>query len=280
MLFKKKDMKKIIKKMLSSRCVSILPRRILASLSDNQTYRNVCFQASNDYRYFNNFRRNQIYNEILEHASEQQGEEYLDIIKKDADIFSKMDTFKENDKYGDPRVFYYPSVGKISPTTLRYIKVLADLKALFGTMDNLNICEIGAGYGGQCRIINSYFTPGTYCLIDIKPALMLIQRFLNNYIIHSSLTYKTMNELKKKEYDLLISNYAFTELPRSIQDIYLEKSILCSKMGYITYNEITPPEFKSYKKEELINLIPNSKIMEEIPLTHPNNCIIVWGVNS
>lgn len=258
----------------------ILPERILTSLSDNQAYPNVCLHASNNSRYFNSFRRNQIYNEILEHASEQQGEKYLDIIKKDADIFSKMDTFKENDKYGNPRVFHYPSVGKISPTTLRYIKVLADLKALLGTMDNLNICEIGVGYGGQCRIISSYFKANTYCLIDIKPALMLAQRFLDNYIIHSSLIYRTMNELEKKEYDLLISNYAFTELPRPIQDIYLKKSILCSKMGYITYNEITPPEFKSYKKEELLNIIPNSEIRDEIPLTHLNNCIIVWGVNS
>lgn len=275
-----KNMNRIFKEAFRKMFTLILPKRILTSVSDNQAYPNVCLQASNNFRYFNNFRRNQIYNEILEHVSEQQGEEYLDIIKKDADIFSQMGELKENDKYGNPRVFYYPSVGKISPTTLRYIKVLAALKTLFGTMDNLNICEIGVGYGGQCRIINSYFKPETYCLIDIKPALMLTQRFLNNYTIHSSLTYRTMNELKKKEYDLLISNYAFTELPRPIQDIYLEKSILCSKMGYITYNEITPPEFKSYKKEELLNIIPNSEIRDEIPLTHFNNCIIVWGVNS
>ena len=256
-----------------------IPWRRATSLSDNQVYPDICLQASNDARYFENFRRNKVYNEILEHVSEQQGGEYLDLIKKDADIFSTMDTFKENDKYGNPRVFHYPSIGTISPTTLRYIKVLADLKALFGTMDNLNIVEIGAGYGGQCRIISSYFKPDTYCLIDIKPALMLAKKFLDQYTIHSSLIYKTMDELQDKEYDLLISNYAFTELPRSLQDIYLEKSILCSRMGYITYNEITPPKFKSYRKEELINIIPHSEIREEVPLTDPKNCIIVWGVN-
>ena len=261
-------------------CASILPKCALTSLSDNQTYPNMCLQASKDYRYFSNFRSNRIYNEILEHTSEQQGKKYLDIIKKDADIFNKIGQFKENDNYGNPRVFDYPSVGTISPTTLRYIKVLADLKSIFGTLEHSSICEIGVGYGGQCRIINSYFKLGAYCLIDIKPALMLTQRYLNNYTIRSSLTYKTMNELKGNEYDLLISNYAFTELSRPIQDIYLEKSILCSKMGYITYNEITPPEFKSYKKEELIHIIPNSKIIKECPLTHPNNCIIIWGVNN
>lgn len=273
-------MKKIFKKVFRKMCTLTPFTRILTSLSDNRAYSNICLNASNDYRYFKDFRRNKVYNKILEHVSEQQGKEYLDIIKEHTDIFSKMDAFTENDKYGKPRVFHYPSVGKISPTTLRYIKVLTDLKALFGTMDNLNIVEIGAGYGGQCRIINSYFKPNSYCLIDIKPALMLAKRFLDHYIIHSPLIYKTMNELQEKEYDLLISNYAFTELSRPIQDIYLKKCILCSKMGYITYNEIAPPEFKSYKKEELINIIPHSEIRDEIPLMHPNNCIIVWGVDS
>ena len=274
-----KTMKKIFEKAFRKMRTLTLSARILTSISDNKAYPNVCLQASNDHEHFKDFRRNKVYNEILEHVSQEQGKEYLDLIKEDAEIFSKIDTFKENDKYGNPRVFDYPSVGKISSTTLRYIKVLADLKALFGTMDNLNIVEIGAGYGGQCRIINSYFKPNSYCLIDIKPALMLAKRFLDHYIIHSRLIYKTMDELQEKEYDLLISNYAFTELPRPIQDIYLKKCILCSRMGYITYNELTPPEFKSYKKEELISIIPNSKIMEEVPLTHPNNCIIVWGVN-
>ena len=86
-----------------------------------------------------------------------------------------------------------------------------------------------------------------------------------------------MNELEIQNYDLLISNYAFSELPRSIQDVYLKKIILNSKRGYITYNEIVPESFNSYKKEELLNVIPNSFIIEERPITHENNCIIIWG---
>ena len=89
----------------------------------------------------------------------------------------------------------------------------------------------------------------------------------------------TMNELEKNNYDLVISNYAFTELPRHIQEIYLEKVILNSRRGYIIYNDINPAEFKSYKKEELLKVIPGSRIIDEVPLTHPNNCVIVWGTN-
>jgi len=74
----------------------------------------------------------------------------------------------------------------------------------------------------------------------------------------------------------MISNYAFTELKRDIQDVYLEKIILNSRHGYITYNDTTPDWFKSYKKNELVKIIPNSKILEEIPKTAEKNCIIIW----
>lgn len=106
---------------------------------------------------------------------------------------------------------------------------------------------------------------------------MLAQRFLDNYVTQSTLFYLTMNELAKNDYDLVISNYAFSELRREIQDVYLEKIILRSQRGYITYNEITPPDFNSYKKEELLRIIPGSELSDENPLIHPRNCIIQWG---
>lgn len=255
------------------------PAPVSTSLSDNQVYPQICIQASNDYRHFNNFRRNPEYNKILEHVSEKEGNEYFKEISKDSDILSSISLFKLNDAYGNPRLYEYPDIGMISPTTLRYIKVLVDLRAYFRTLDNLKICEIGVGYGGQCRIINTFFKPATYCLVDIQPALSLAQRYLDNFALSSVISYKTMNELETKNYDLVISNYAFTELPRSLQEVYIKKIILNSKRGYITYNEITPEEFRSYKSEELITLIPESVKLQENPLTHPKNCIIMWGGN-
>ena len=65
--------------------------------------------------------------------------------------------------------------------------------------------------------------------------------------------------------------------PAKFRTFMLAKIILRSKKGYITYNAITPKEFRSYKADELVAMIPDSKILKEEPLTHPNNCIIVWG---
>ena len=272
-------LRKILKKLFST-LVKSNSNHYSTSLSDNQIYPQACIQACNDYRLFNNFRRDPIYNEILEHVTEQQGAEYLKILSGDNEIMSSFDIFRSNDDYGNPKLHEYQDIGAISTTTLRYIKVLTDLKKHFHTLDGDNICEIGVGYGGQCRIINAYYSPATYYLIDIQPALTLAQKYLDNYILKSVTSFKTMNQLAKNNYDLTISNYAFTELPRTIQDVYLKKIILNSKRGYITYNEITPEEFNSYKADELINIIPGSEILKEEPLTHPKCCIIVWGHNA
>jgi len=114
-------------------------------------------------------------------------------------------------------------------------------------------------------------------LVDIPQALSLARRYLENYAIPSTLHYCTMGELPSRNYDLLISNYAFTELPRSIQELYLDKVILRSSRGYITYNEIAPASFNSYKARELLEIIAGAEKINEEPLTHPKNCIIVWS---
>lgn len=255
-------------------------KRVSTSLSDNQAYPQFCMRASINYRSFNNFRRHPIYTDVLEHVTEQQGTSYLEAIGADAEILANLEAFKENDRWGNPRLYKYAGIGFVSPSTLRYVKVLKDLKEHFRNLDDLRICEIGVGYGGQCRIINAMFRPSAYVLVDIKAALALAQRFLDNYAVHSALSYKTMNELEVETYDLVISNYAFTEIPRTFQEVYLEKVILRSTRGYITYNEITPPAFRSFKAHELIEMIPGSRILKEEPLTHPKNCIIIWGASA
>lgn len=254
-----------------------VPACVVTSISDNQTYPQACLQATMDYACFNSFRRNEAYCEILEHVPPEQGREYLEIIGSSPEIMADMAEFKRNDAYGSPHTHEYPGIGAVSPTTLRYIKVLLDLKLLFRTLDDLSICEIGVGYGGQCRIVNAHYKPSIYTLVDILPALALARRFLDHYILHSATCYKTMSELEPLDHDLVISNYAFSELSRAVQDVYLDRVIFRSRMGYVTYNEITPAEFNSYTAEELVSIIPNSRIIAEKPLTHPRNCIIVWG---
>jgi len=66
-------------------------------------------------------------------------------------------------------------------------------------------------------------SPSTYCLVDIQPLLRWLGA-IGSYILHSTLAYETMKEVRERSYDLLISNYAFHRMRRRIQDVYLIES--------------------------------------------------------
>jgi putative sugar O-methyltransferase len=248
------------------------------SITDNGEYPELCDRICQDDNLFKNFRRNEIYTFALEHDSQEQGIQYLEIARKLKLFPDYIEDFKQNDEIGHPIVFSFPEIGEISPTTIRYIKILRDLEQEFGSLDDLNICEIGVGYGGLCRIIDRYFQVKSYCLVDLPSVLKLAKKFLSKFDINTALTYKTADELEiTNKYDLVISNYAFTELRREIQDIYLHKVMFKSTRGYITYNYVNPVNFNSYTVEELTEIIPNLRVMQEIELTDPQDRILVWG---
>lgn len=250
---------------------------VAASLSDNDSYPAACARAARDSRLFACFRSEAAYTHILEHVGADLGAEYLRLLAADRVIMEALDEFRRNDDYGGPQTVDYPGVGRFSPTTLRYIKVLKDLKTYFGSLDAMRICEIGVGYGGQCRVIHAVCQPAAYVLVDLPQALLLAQRYLSNFSLPHAPVACSMAQLAAADYGLVISNYAFTELTREIQDEYLSKVILRAQRGYITYNEITPPSYRSYRAEELLAMIPGARRLPEAPLTHPANCIIQWG---
>lgn len=274
------NLKDLFEKIITKIYCLRLPQRVSTSLSDNQAYPQICLDAANQYKYFNKFRRNSFYASIVETVTGATGKKYLNVLLDDEQLMGKIDELKRNDLWGGPRTYSYEKVGRVSPTTLRYIKVFSDLQKYFGSLDGLKICEIGVGYGGQCRIITAASSPRIYCLVDIQPALLLAQRYLGNYISKAILSYSTMNELDDQNYDLCISNYSFSELPRTLQEVYLKKVILNSKAGYITYSDnFTPQGFNSYRVDELLKIIPGATKIEEVPKTGPN-FIILWGIKN
>lgn len=247
---------------------------IKSSISDDSRYPDFCRLAAQDSRVFAEFRRDPRYTAILEHVNEAQGREYLQRLSRTGKARNFLDEAARNDRIGNPHRMTLDSGIRISPTTLRYLKVADDLETLFGNLDGARICEIGVGYGGQCRILDSIFNIDSYALVDLRPVLQLVDRFLNQFPLHCKLHYSCLNELGYEGYDLIISNYAFSELDRDVQERYFHKVIANSYKGYMAYNEISPPEMRSMSRVEFCERV-NGSILPERPLTHPNNCIIV-----
>lgn len=257
------------------------------SISDDNSYPAVCYMAAKSEHFFKKFRRNPTYNDVLEHVSQKQGQEYLEVIKRnDKLVFTDADwnNFFQNDLYGNPVTFSYEINGQtkeVSPTTLRYVKVLQDIVTLFDTSQFKAIAEIGIGYAGECRMLTSYLNKvEKYSLFDLPEVLVLAEKYLGKFgkAIIDKISFVDGTQINAEgNYDFVISNYAFSELVRDVQDIYLEKVILKSQAGYITWNTLSYDVLGGYSLEELLEKIPGSSTIAEEPLTKENNCIIIWG---
>ena len=87
-----------------------------------------------------------------------------------------------------------------------------------------------------------------------------------------------MNNLDE-DFDIVISNYAYSELDKNLQDLYYDRIIKRSENGYLTYNFISNLcNINSYNKEEVFNKFAekNIKILEEEPKTFEDNLIIYF----
>jgi len=248
------------------------------SISDYDEYKKICQIASENDEIFKTFKQNLEYKEILEHASKSQGDGYVSrILELNTLNLEKLNIFKTNNEQGTPDLFDYPEpFGSTSPSTLRYINVLSDLVYHFGDLTNISIIEIGVGYGGQSKIIQDYFNIKEYNFVDLPEVLNLTKRYLKKYN-YDNLHFLDFNNLPDKKYDLIISNYAITECSKDIQDLYLEKIIANSTNGYITGNDIGKCfNINNYNKNEWSQKIKNSKLFDEIPMTHHDNYILIF----
>jgi hypothetical protein len=243
-----------------------------------EVYKRFCKLATTDDSVFNTFKSHPDYVPMLEHVSQEQGFEYLQIIKeRNPQLLAHIEKFRENDKLGSPNTSDYNEVGRISPTTLRYIKILSDMIEMFDTLADETIIELGAGYGGQCKIISDVFAYKSYTIVDLPEVVGLINRCLKANKV-PNVNAIPLEELTGTEWGLFISNYAFTELPAELQRTYIQRVVNKCTHGYITCNFCgNPTETPSMPKDELLKAINHSCIeLDEFPKTHPSNCLLVW----
>lgn len=237
-------------------------------------YIKVCRDALRSDEIFNNFRSHRDYTDIVEIVWYELGLEYYEAIKKQFPyLLNHISRFSEGDNIGGP--VQYPFNGVIlSPTTMRYIKTLADLIDCFGRLDGMDIVEVGVGYGGQCKIIQQFSEPASYTLVDLPEALTLAEKWLlsnniSNFILRSS------DESSRIHYNLFISNYAFSEFNRRDQDHYADNIIKHSDSGYMLCNYFNIGGQRMSKKD-IFDLKPNHQVLPEIPLSAPDNLVYIW----
>jgi putative sugar O-methyltransferase len=233
-----------------------------SSITDNDFYLSSVRAALDDEQSFTGFKRLPGIRQAVERLPEARGREYRAIVHQQTpELLEYLEKFRENDRLGAPEIIgEYPD-GPMSPTTWRYIKVLSDLRMLFGSLDGWHVAEIGVGYGGQCKILGDVFDLASYTLFDLEPVMALAQKYLRRIgsavatrVVPSD--FRTLGQGAPKRYDLVISNWALSECTARVQDLYIENVLRRATRGYITYNQISQWQgVDSYRKQEFIDAL-------------------------
>lgn len=246
----------------------------------------VCIKAVDDDEVFNNFKRDSNFTTILEHTSEESSRVHLQrILKEFPGYMKKIDWKKvsENDKLGNPILLEYPEIpGKnklYSPSTIAYaFKALDILRHMKNSnLTNVNVLEVGAGYGGQCKMVLDMaplfdINIESYTLVDLYHPSKLQKKYLSLLGYKDKIFYQAFELLEDKSIELnnfnyLISVYALSEFTERIRNIYIDMLGEDYKY-YILWN--TPAPYNRYK---------DSIIREEYPKTGPYNVLITSKVD-
>ena len=285
-LFKMLDMPIRVRNIILRKAKRVRPYSNNVSQSDSQAtfYEKTVNDINSSKRRFKRFRRIYNYREILEHLGYKDGKSYLHTRKiNDFQQILKEPCIVNADRIGKPRKFYYRNIGWISPTTLRYIATGYDIRDRFDFSKITTIAEIGAGYGGQINVLNTLVPQRRYLVFDLPNVQILIQNFLQRGTT-VEISFEKISSYKSEHVDLVISNYAFSELPKELQLEYLKKIMSKSTNGYLLMNSgKTNSTGRSVGKvsfEEIQTFLPTVEIHPEIPLTSADNYLLIWKDNT
>ena len=243
-------------------------------------YSILCREAVDSDDTFAKFRSCASIIDVLDHVTINQGNAYIRFIEsRNSSLLDKsaLKVLRSIDSIGRPLTWKLSSIGSISPTMIRYAKVYGDLERLFGPISSFKVAEVGIGFGGQTAVTAAFGGVNDFYLYDLPVVLNLAEKFLGSAGVKATLNLKDGRNPESCVPDLFISNYAFSEISKDVQDRYLGNVILNSPRGYITWNNSAEEKLSGYSLAELVRIIPNSQILPEIPLTSAYNSIIVWG---
>ena len=265
-------------KIPSTRAVRAKVKSALAgsSLSDHGTYRTACITAASDDLTFADFRRSAgPYRDILEHVSSDLAKEYAGDLQRGAPLSSADKNLLISDLVGNPRVINVDGLGPVPVSTLRYLSVARRVQQDLQPEPGCHVLEIGVGYGGLVRILGALIPRVRFTLVDLPETLALARRYLAESGVTAPVEYIASNRVRTISSDVLVSNYALSELRRPVQDKYMAAFVSNAKSGYVTWNSISPRTYRSLTPRDFARAV-HGRISPEEPESFPGNKVITW----
>jgi hypothetical protein len=247
------------------------------SVSDNLPYAEFCELATTDPMAFSKFKSALPYRTVLEHSGLRNGKFYASALEK-ASLSVDQSFLNFHSKLGNPEVFTFKNYGTISPSLLRYMKVVLDLNLYFPKWKNMDVLEIGIGYGGQLCVLRELGHSGSYSGVD----LLSVTRLASQYLKASGLfgddivLIDGVDASESTGAGLFLSNYAFCELIPEVQEQYFELYVSKCTNGYVTWNDLSEKTLGGMTAREFADRVGGTLIPDPVP-TYADNLIIIWG---
>lgn len=238
-----------------------------------------CSNIVNDEKLFDNFKQNNIFTKIIGNdvRSTAIANQCFEKIK-DSNLLKLIDKFKTNDKYGNPLLNSHENIGEISGGTLYFIFILNDIINKIGDIKDLNIIEIGSGYGGQAKIILDYGV-NNYTCVDVKEPLSLCKKYLGLFS-YKNVNFLETSEIKNsnliKSNDLVISNWCLSEFDLDGIKYYVDYIVKKCNSGYFLMN-CWDTERQNFVRTEMAKYFSSITIIgEEIQTHHSGNNFLLY----
>ena len=194
----------------------------------------------------------------------------MHVMNNNPSLYDKLDLLHFNDHIGDKRqteVCNYHKHGNISPLSLKYLKVHCDLEEYFGSISDMHVVEIGAGFGGQTVISSLVSGFASWTHIDKPEMCKLQEKYINTFNkAYPDMRIDNCSWISYEDgwennltypIDLVVSCHCVEWLDEDIQDDYIDNLCVDSRNGYfesIFHSDTTPNSLKEKCEKKLHNV--------------------------
>lgn len=226
------------------------------SISGTMDWPRACAALASGALTSKNFRRIHAVRQVVETLGPVDGRHFARWIRDSAPGYLTDKRVAAIDAWGNPIRWPAACLGTpraFSPTTLRFLAHALWLKKEGFVKEGGTVVEIGVGFGGLAAM-NAIVSNATTIMIDLPPvavAAMLQMRELGLGNFASN------DQSKATAGDVcFISNYAFTELSREMQDAYVDVFIRHAERGVILSNaSVFADHMRSRDNNQIIELL-------------------------
>ena len=203
--------------------------------------------AAEDPIFFKNFRSTEEFIQIVEGTPKLAGEIYINKLLKNQRFKLSVPKVVGSELHGNPKNMILFNLDgsrySISTTTLRYANNAVNIQYFFPNLiSSGSIIEIGAGYGGECKVFNDFNSQSDtsnssldWVIYDLLTSEGLIKKWLQLFE-YSAKFASIESPIAIKENTLVLSNGALSEMHGKLLEKYFNEIVLKCKYGYFMVN--------------------------------------------